>query len=224
MEIRIIISMINIFSDYKIDSNRFSEEEKMLIKQLFMIEDVDNFKFQRFCMKIRQNKDCAKDFIDIILDKYTPTIGVQIMNENNFIKLEKILNNILLNTEVQKTIFDLNFAIAYISEKTFYQDDKNPFYKIYLCKLLMDDNPLLKTKQFWLKLLRLKIKSSLENKADKESNKLFKEEKENMKLLEEKKSKEKDSKQKLNNSTMSISSTSSLFQFAGNMVNSFWYI
>ena len=220
---RFNISMVNIFSDYKIDSNRFSEEEKMLIKQLFMIEDVDNFKFQKFCTKLRQNKDCAKDFIDVILDKYTPTIGVQILNENNFIKLEKILNNILLNPEVQKSIFDLNFAIAYISEKTFYQDDKNPFYKIYLCKLLMDDNPLLKTKQFWLKLLRLKIKSSLENKADKESNKLFKEEKENMKLLEEKKSIENDSKQRLNNSSMGISYTPSLFQLAGNMVNSFWY-
>ena len=220
---RFNISLVNIFNDYKIEGSHFNEQEKLIIKQLFMIEDVDNFKFQRFCMKIRQNKDCAKDFIDIILDKYTPTIGVQIMNENNFIKLEKILNNILLNTEENKTIFDLNFAIAYISEKTFYQDDKNPFYKIYLCKLLMDDNPLLKTKQFWLKLLKLKIKSSLENKADKESNKLFKEEKENMKLLEDKRSKEKDSKQKLNNSTMSINSTSSLFQLAGNMVNSFWY-
>ena len=220
---RFNISMVNIFNDYKIDSNRFSEEEKMLIKQLFMIEEVDNFKFQQFCTKLRQNKDCAKDFIDVILDKYTPTIGVQILNENNFIKLEKILNNILLNPEVQKSIFDLNFAIAYISEKTFYQDDKNPFYKIYLCKLLMEDNPLLKTKQFWLKLLRLKIKSSLENKADKESNKLFKEEKENMKLLEEKKSKENDSKQRLNNSSMGMSYTPSLFQLAGNMVNSFWY-
>ena len=100
---RFNISLVNIFNEHKINSSHFNEQEKLIIKQLFMIEDVDNFKFQRFCMKIRQNKDCAKDFIDIILDKYTPTIGVQIMNENNFIKLEKILNNILLNTEVQKT-------------------------------------------------------------------------------------------------------------------------
>ena len=221
---RFNISLTSVFnSEFKIKSNYFNEEEIILIKQIFMLEDIDNFKYEKFCNKIRLDKYCAKDFIDIILERYTPSIGVQILNENNFIKLGKILNNILLNNGVQKNLFELNFAIAYISEKTFYQDDKNPFYKIYLCKLLMDDNPLLKTKQFWLKLLKLKIKSSLENKADKESNKLFKEEKENMKLLEEKKSKEKDSKQKLNNSTMSISSTSSLFQLAGNMVNSFWY-
>ena len=66
----------------------------------------------------------------------------------------------------------------------------------------MNDNPLVKTKQFWLKLLKLKIKSALESKADKESKKLFKEEKENEKLLQEKKSKEKEEPQKLNNSTM----------------------
>ena len=88
-----------------------------------------------------------------------------------------------------------------ISEKTFYQDEKNPFYKIYLCKLLTEDNPLVKSKQFWLKLLKMKIKTALESKADKESTKLFKEEK----LLEEKKSKEKEEEQnsnKLNNSSI----------------------
>ena len=220
---RFNISLINIFNnENKIDSSHFNEEEKMIIKQLFMIEDIDNFKFKQFCNKIKQNKNCAKDFIDIILEKYTLSIGVQILNENNFIKFGKILNNIILNTEVQKYIFELNFAIAYISEKTFYKDDKNPFYKVYLCQLLMEDNPLVKSKQFWLKLLRLKIKTSLENKADKESKKLFKEEKEKEKLTEEKKSKELE-QQKLNNSSIGFSYTPSLFQMAGNVVNSFWY-
>ena len=220
---RFNISLSTIFNDeYKIKSDYFNEEEKMIIKQLFMLEDIDNFKYENFCNKIRLDKHCAKDFIDIILERYTPSIGVQILNENNFIKLGKILNNILLNKGVQKNLFELNFAIAYISEKTFYQDDKNPFYKIYLCKLLMDTNQLLKTKEFWLKLLRMKIKSTLENKADKESDKLFKEEK----LLQEKKSKEKEEEKQpnsLNKSSIGLSYTPSLFQMAGNMVNSFWY-
>ena len=217
---RLNLNLSNIFNEeYKINSKLFNDEEKMIIKQLFMLDEIDNFKYEKFCTKIKQNNHYAKDFIDIILERYTNSIGVQILNENNFIKLEKILNNILLNQGVQKNLFELNFAVAYISEKTFYQDEKNPFYKIYLCKLLMDDNPLVKTKQFWLKLLKLKIKSSLENKADKESKKLFKEEK----LLEAKKSKEKDEKQKLNNSAMGFGYTPSLFQMAGNMVNSFWY-
>ncbi len=190
---RFNMSLENLFNfEYKVNNNNFNEDEKLIIEQLFLMDDIDNFKFNQFCQKIKGDAKFAKIFIDTILKKYTNSIGVQILNENNFIKLEKILNNILLNNNVQKNLFDINFAIAYISEKTFYQDDKNPFYKIYLCKLLMDDNPVIKTKQFWLKLLKLKILSSLESKADKESKKIFKEEK----LLEEKKLKEKEERKK----------------------------
>ena len=215
---RFNISLEDIFnSEYKVTSNIFKEEEKLIIEQLFLLDDIDNYKFEQFCLKIKTDAKFAKTFIDIILEKYKPTFGVQIINENNFIKLEKLLNNILLNNSIQKNLFELNFALAYISEKTFYQDDKNPFYKIYLCKLLMEDNPLVKSKQFWLKLLKLKIISVLENKADKESTKIFEEEK----LLEEKKEKEK--KEKLNNSIYGINYRPSFFEFAGTMVNDFWY-
>jgi len=218
--IRFNISLEDIFNNgNKIGKSIFNEDEKSIIEQLFLLEDIDNFKFVQFCSKIKNNEKYAKDFIDVILDRYTSTIGVQIVNENNFIKLEKILNNILLNNKVQKKIFELNFAIAYISEKTFYQDDKNPFYKIYLCKLLMDDNPIVKNKQFWLKLLKLKIVSSLENKAAKESKKLFEEEK----LLEEKKKKEEKEKEKQSNSTFSFGYKTNFMELAGSMVNSFWY-
>ena len=217
---RFNMSLENLFNfEYKVNNNNFNEDEKLIIEQLFLMDDIDNFKFNQFCQKIKDDAKFAKIFIDTILKKYTNSIGVQILNENNFIKLEKILNNILLNNNVQKNLFDINFAIAYISEKTFYQDDKNPFYKIYLCKLLMDDNPVIKTKQFWLKLLKLKILSSLESKADKESKKIFKEEK----LLEEKKLKEKEEREKQNHSTYDINYRPSLFEMAGSMVNNLWY-
>ena len=217
---RFNISLEEIFSnEFKVSNNFFNQDEKLIIEQLFLMDDIDNFKFEEFCHKIKNTEKFAKNFIDIILERYTLSIGVQILNENNFEKLGKILNNILKNNSIQKNLFELNFAVAYISEKTFYQDDKNPFYKIYLCKLLMEYNPLIRTKQFWLKLLKLKIASSLENKADKESQKLFQEEKE----LEEKKLKEVTEKEKLSQSTYSINYRPSLFEFAGNMVSSFWY-
>ena len=215
---RFNVSFEDIFnSEYKVNNKNFNPDEKLIIEQIFLNDDIDNFKFNQFCLKIKNNEKFAKNFIDTILEKYTPTIGVPILNENNFIKLGKILNNILLNNNIQKNLFELNFAVAYISEKTFYQDDKNPFYKIYLCKLLMEDNPLLKTKQFWLKLLKLKIISTLENKANKESKKIFKEEK----LLEEKKLKEQTDQ--LSTTTTNINYRPSLFELAGSMVNTFWY-
>ena len=217
---RFNITLDDIFySEEKLNKSIFNQEERSIIEQIFLLDEIDNFKFNRFCTKIKNEKDYAKNFIDVILERYISTIGVQIVNENNFLKLEKILNNILLNNSVQKSLFELNFAVAYISEKTFYQDEKNPFHKIYLCKLLMDNNPIVKTKQFWLKLLKLKISSTLENKADKESEKIFKEEK----LIEEKKTKENEEKDKLSMSTYTTSSRPSLFEYAGSMVSSFWY-
>ena len=217
---RFNITLDDIFySEEKLKKSIFNQEERSIIEQIFLLDEIDNFKFNKFCAKIKNEKDYAKNFIDIILERYISTIGVQIVNENNFLKLEKILNNILLNNSVQKSLFELNFAVAYISEKTFYQDEKNPFHKIYLCKLLMDNNPIVKTKQFWLKLLKLKISSTLENKADKESEKIFKEEK----LIEEKKTKENEENDKLSMSTYSTSSRPSLFEYAGSMVSSFWY-
>ena len=197
--------------EYKVENIFFNQDEKLLIEQIFLIEDIDNFKFVQFCSKIRNDIKYARNFIDIISEKYNNSIGIQVINENNFIKLEKILNSILLNINVQKKYFELNSIIVYISEKTFYQHDNNSFYKLYLCKLLIDDNPTVKTKQFWIKLIKLKILSNLENKANKETKKILKEEK----TLEE--------KEKGNlNSTFTYGYKPSLFDFAGSMVNNLW--
>ena len=194
--------------EYKVENIFFNQDEKLLIEQIFLIEDIDNFKFAQFCSNIKNDIKYARNFIDIISEKYNNSLGIQVINENNFIKLEKILHNILLNNNIQKKYFEINLNIIDISEKTFYQDDKNCFNKLYLCKLLMDDNPTVKTKQFWIKLIKLKILSNLENKANKETKKILKEEK----MLEE--------KEKGNlNSTFTYGYKPSLFDFAGNMVN-----
>ena len=108
----------------------FNENENMIIEQIFLPEDIDDFKFEQLSSKIKNDRYYAKDFIDKILDRYTSSLGVQIFNENNFYKFSKILNNIALNSWIQKYLFEINFALIHISEKTFYQDEKNPFYKI----------------------------------------------------------------------------------------------
>ena len=110
----------------------FSNEENMIIEGLFLKNDVDNFKFENLCKKALIRIDYAKDFIDKILDRYTKVIGIQILNENNFERLSSIFSNIINNKVNQNELFEINFAICYISEKTFYQSELNPFYKIYL--------------------------------------------------------------------------------------------
>ncbi len=162
----------------------FSSEENMIIEGLFIKTDVDNFKFENLCKKTLLKLDYAKDFIDKILVRYTKTIAIQVLNENNFERLSTILNTIINNNNIQNEIFEINFAVCYIAEKTFYQSELNPFYKIYLCKLLSEKNPKMKSKDFWKKLLNLKIISTISQKAEKLVKREFKEEekKENKKL------------------------------------------
>ena len=162
----------------------FSSEETMIIDGLFLDSDVDNFKFENLCKKTLTKFDYGKDFIDKILERYTKVIALQVSNEDNFDRLSTILNTVVNNKKLQKDIFEINFAICYISEKTFYQNESNPFYKIYLCKLLSEKNPKMKSKAFWKSLLELKINSTITQKAEKSVKKEFREEekKENQNL------------------------------------------
>ena len=176
---------ISSFSKKNNDEFIFNQEENILIENIFLLEEVDSFKADKLALKIKNNFEYAQNIIDKVLERYTSSIGVQILNENNFIQFAKLINGILLNEEIQKNLFEINFAIIYISEKTFYQKEENPFYKRYLCKLLSELNNIIKSKEYWSKLLSIRIKINLEEEANIKSKKIFKEEKKK-KLLEEK--------------------------------------
>ncbi len=164
----------------------FNKEENLLIDNIFLLEEIDNFKAEQLISKIQKNFEYGQNIIDKVLERYTSSIGVQILNENNFIKFGKMINGVLLNKDIQKNLFEINFAIIYISEKTFYQKKENPFYKRYLCKLLSELNDIIRSKDYWLKLLSIRIQMTCEEEANIRSKKIFKEEKKKQ-LLEEKK-------------------------------------
>ena len=137
------------FSKKKSEEYAFNQEENILIEQIFLLEEIDSFKADKLISKIQNNFNYAQNLIDKVLERYTSSIGVQILNENNFINYGKMINGVLLNQEVQKSLFEINFAIIYLAEKTFYQKEENPFYKKYSCKLISDLNEEIKNKDFW---------------------------------------------------------------------------
>ena len=154
----------------------FNEEENILIENIFLLEDVDKFKSEQLIEKIKINFEYAQNIIDKVLEKYTSSIGVQFLNENNFIKYAKMINAVLLNDDIQKNLFEINFAIIYISEKTFYQKEENPFYKRYLCKIISDLNENIKNKEFWYQLLQIRINITIEEEINNRIKKIIKEE------------------------------------------------
>ena len=118
----------------------FNKEENNLIESIFLSEDIDKFKTEQLIEKIKANFEYGQNIIDKVLERYTASIGVQFLNEKNFIKYAHMINAVLLNKEIQQNLFEINFAIIYIAEKTFYQEEENPFYKRYLCKLISEIN------------------------------------------------------------------------------------
>ena len=178
----------------------FNKEENILIENIFLLEEIDTFKAEQLISKIRTNFTYAQNIIDKVLERYTSSIGVQILNENNFIKYGKMINSVILNEELQKNLFEINFAVIYIAEKTFYQKKDNPFYKRYLCKLLSELNNIINGKDYWYKLLSIRIKMTIDEEAKYKTNKIFKEEKKK-KLLEEKKNQKNESNKNSQNET-----------------------
>ena len=161
----------------------FNDEEKSLIEKTFLLEDIDKFKSEQLIEKIKNNFEYGQNIIDKVLEKYTSSIGVQFFNENNFLKYAKMINAVLLNEDIQKNLFEINFAIIYISEKTFYQKEENPFYKRYLCKIISELNENIKNKEFWNKLLQIRINITMEEEIKKRILKITKEEKKKNNLI-----------------------------------------
>ena len=176
----------------------FNKEENNLIENIFLLEEIDTFKASQLIEKIKNNFEYGQNMIDKVLERYTSSIGVQVLNEKNFIKYAKMINAVLLNKEIQKDLFEINFAVIYIAEKTFYQKEENPFYKRYLCKLISELNENIRTKEFWNKLLEIRIQVTIDEEAKNKTKKIFNEEKKK-KMDEINKNKKNNNNNEINN-------------------------
>jgi len=135
------------------------------------------------------NDDVAysQNVIDRMLLYYKNNFFTQINNYNNFNHFAGLLNTILFNIDRKKEYLDINFAIIYIAEKTFFKNKENPYNKIYLCSLI-SKNKIYSDKKFWCDLIELKLGSVIENKLPlemkkKENELIAKQNKSNQELM-----------------------------------------
>lgn len=124
----------------------------------------------KFLNKLNDNITYSQNVIDRMLLYYKNNFFTQINNFNNFNHFAGLLNTILFNIDRKKEYLDINFAIIYIAEKTFYKNKDNSFNKIYLSSLL-SKNKIYSDKKFWDDLIDLKLNSIVENKLPTEIKK-----------------------------------------------------
>jgi hypothetical protein len=151
-------------------SSQVWEEE--LINSLFVhIKEKDTEipmeKFTKLMENLQNNIPYSKLFIDKILVHYKTNLYIEVPNYQNLHHLANVLVSITNNTEIKQELFEMNFAIIFIAEKTFFKNPENVFNKVYLCKLL-SKNKIYNDRKFWLDLMNIKINSLIENKINQE--------------------------------------------------------
>lgn len=153
----------------KLKHYSFELKEEMLIASLFSDTEIDTKNISAFESKLKSNHHFAKDFIDKLLEKFQRSIQIKIDLHNKMILFAYLIRDVLLNEKISKDMFDLNYAIVYIAEKAFYISQEGN--KVYLCRILSDLCSNFKSKQFWHKLILMKINTELKAKTRGDNNK-----------------------------------------------------
>ena len=97
-------------------------------------QSISNDELGFILYEIDKKKKGAEKFIGCVFTYYKKNIYVNINCLENLHHLGNILLMIVANTLNNSEIFNLNFAIMYIAEKTVYINPDNIFNKCYLCK------------------------------------------------------------------------------------------
>ncbi len=177
--------------DKSLDRMVLDQNETIIYKNIFDNTPI-NFNpklFTLFENKLKTDSKFATTILDKMLQEhFIHNLNYQFKIKNNFDCLVQILNDIALNKDVSdysNKSFEMNFAIIYISEKVYFEDEKNN--RKYICSILAEKCGIFKEKNFWENLFEFKINSTIKKLTDKElkeENKVKEKEKEKFKPIE----------------------------------------
>ena len=128
--------------------NRLFEEKEVEVQQIGQIMEL-----------LYMNEEFSKEFIDYFFSTKKTSFYI-FYNLNNLQHLANIFNAISFNFEKKKELYDINFALIFIAEKTYcWLKEKNE--KIFLCALL-SQNKFYGSNAFWNSLIEFKLARKLE--------------------------------------------------------------
>lgn len=137
--------------------------------QIFSDEEIELDLIGKVMDALEKNPTYCKTIIDAILYE-KKNLYLQYQNYFNMQHLANIFYNISTSLDAPNHKFcDLNFAIIFIGERSYYLDEKTQ-NKSYLCSLL-SKNKLYSRKSFWLDLIKLKLSRRVEEHIKKISSK-----------------------------------------------------
>lgn len=157
------------------NSDHFSEKYlnnlcEGFIIQIFSDEEIELDLIGKIMDALENNPTYCKTIIDAILSE-KKNHYLQFQNYLNMHHLANIFYNISTSIDTPNhNFYDLNFAIIFIGERSYYLDEKTQ-NKCYLCSLL-SKNKLYSRKSFWSDLIKLKLSRRVEDHIKKISSKI----------------------------------------------------
>ena len=144
------------FIDVNTMDNEFIELNSIIFNLIKRDEKIDDEKFVRIVNYIDGKEDGCKNFIYLLMGFYNKNL-IKFSNLENIHLLNSVLNMIMNYIWDKDDYTHLSFLILHIGEKTVFFTPNNNYPTNYLCRI-MSKNTIYHTKEFWKKLINLKIK------------------------------------------------------------------
>ena len=158
--------------DKSSETMTLDQNDSTIIKNIFDNKPI-NFNLKLFSLfenKLKNDSNFATTIIDKILrEHFMQKLNYQFKVKDNFDRLVQILMDIAYNKDISDyshKSFEINFAIIYIAERIFFEDEKKN--RKYACSILAEKCHIFREKYFWQNLIEFKINSIIKKMVDKE--------------------------------------------------------
>ena len=139
--------------------------------KIVLDKEINHDEIGKLLELLNSDTEFPKLLVDKIISVQKEKMMLRLLNYENLHHFASILNTITLNIELNenKSDYDVNFAIIYIAERTFFCN--SGYVKTYLCSIISKNN-IYSSKKFWTDLIYLKIYKKLDQimQAAQESN------------------------------------------------------
>ena len=161
-----------------------TEEEKNINEYLIDLLNneakIEEDKYKYMNEYINKNPENIKIIIDILYNQFQKSSFIKLSNLENLNLLSQILNSIIKIVNKTQNLYEFNYIVIFLAEKTILFNKENAYNKSYLNNIL-SKNEYFSEQKFWMDLITKKIQILGEVFTNIQIEKIEKERNENMK-------------------------------------------
>ena len=136
-----------------------TEEEKNVNEYLINLLNeevkIEDKKFEYINDYINKNPENIKLVMDLLLNQFHKSSFIKLSNLENLNLLSQLLNSIIKIANKNPNVYEVNYIVIFLAEKTIYFNKENSYNKSYLNNIL-SKNEFFSDQKFWMNLITKK--------------------------------------------------------------------